>query len=87
MVLQVPEQKPTPTVAPVMHCVVEIGSSVCPGVREKQQKEGVISQKGGMHLLLSLVAMMMVMVLPSSMEKPRDGECKVILLPKFLMML
>lgn len=26
-VRQVPEQRPTPTVAPVMHCVVETGSS------------------------------------------------------------
>ncbi len=28
MVRHVPEQRPTPTVAPVMHCVVETGSSV-----------------------------------------------------------
>lgn len=26
MAFHVPEQKPTPTVAPVMHCVVEMGS-------------------------------------------------------------
>jgi hypothetical protein len=27
MVRHVPEHRPTPTVAPVMHCVVEMGSS------------------------------------------------------------
>jgi hypothetical protein len=37
--------------------------------------------------ILSLVAMMTVMAEPSSMEKPRDGECRVILLPRLRMML
>lgn len=62
ILLHVPLQKPTPTVAPHMHWVVETGS-------------------------LSLVAMMMVMAAPSSIEKPRDGECSVILLPSARMML
>lgn len=62
IVLQVPLHRPTPTVAPVMHCVVLTGSA-------------------------SLVAMMIVTAAPSSIEKPRAGECRVILFPSARMML
>lgn len=62
MVRQVPEQRPTPTVAPVIHWVVEIGS-------------------------LRRVARIIVIADPSSMENPREGECRVMRLPKFFMML
>lgn len=62
IVRQVPLHRPTPTVAPVMHCVVLTGSA-------------------------SLVAMIIVTAAPSSMEKPRAGECRVILFPSARMML
>ena len=62
MVRQSPLHRPTLTVPPVMHRVVEMG-------RPKR------------------VAMMMVMADPSSMEKPRDGEMRVMRLPRLVMIL
>lgn len=42
---------------------------------------------GSQDDILRRVAMIMVIALPNSIEKPRDGECRVMRLPKFLMML
>ena len=81
MVLQVPLQRPTPTVAPVIHWVVETGSSG----RTGDQCTFIV--EASRNDLLSLVAMITVMAEPSSMVKPREGECRVMRLPKLRMML
>ena len=82
MVRQSPLQSPTPTVAPVMHCVVDTGRAGNVSLEHRHGNKG--TRIGD---LPSRVARITVNALPSSIEKPRDGDCSVILFPRFRMML
>jgi hypothetical protein len=67
-----------------MHWVVETGRAI-----EELVSffiSGVMSRLAEVYTH-NRVAMITVNALPSSIEKPREGDCNVILLPRFRMML